>query len=423
MTGPEDLELLCSRYLDGDLDAEGRARVEAAIAADPALRATFDDMQRAHEGVAELAKAYTLPARFGERVVQSLKQALVHAMPVRRWSAAASAAAAIIAAIALVAIAAIVSNDGPVQPPVIGRQPLPDKRPKLEVAGFSSAEMRLTGADGAKHAGRNVRASVILPATVQAPADTHAVLALAGGTVVLAPGATARLADVDADGVPSLEPVSGDLYLEARTGKLASRIAEVRLKLLRSGITLRRSGAAFTADPSFGTVAVNGKQVAFRERATIADGKVEVSPFPDSALDAWAISGRVDAIQHELRTLLGDKYDRVMAAFWKYWEPLLRGVMSRPAEAATSALFIRFFVDHVWPAEWGENERNAARNIGNIISEGTTDADVPQKVRDMLARWEKAAEQNPEFARDALRRALERGANGKKPENGEHKPD
>lgn len=42
----QELEILLSGYLDGELDDAQRARVEAALAADPALRRELEEMRR-----------------------------------------------------------------------------------------------------------------------------------------------------------------------------------------------------------------------------------------------------------------------------------------------------------------------------------------------------------------------------------------
>ena len=45
----EELHVLLMGYLDGELDAAARARVEAALAADPALQGEFEEMRRLKE--------------------------------------------------------------------------------------------------------------------------------------------------------------------------------------------------------------------------------------------------------------------------------------------------------------------------------------------------------------------------------------
>jgi len=46
MSEPSEMQLLLMAYLDEELDAADRARVEAAIARDPALRQEFVELQR-----------------------------------------------------------------------------------------------------------------------------------------------------------------------------------------------------------------------------------------------------------------------------------------------------------------------------------------------------------------------------------------
>ena len=53
MTG-EDLRILLTGYLDGELDAGQRARVEAALAEDPGLRSELEEMRRLQDLTSEL---------------------------------------------------------------------------------------------------------------------------------------------------------------------------------------------------------------------------------------------------------------------------------------------------------------------------------------------------------------------------------
>ena len=145
-----------------------------------------------------------------------------------------------------------------------------------------------------------------------------------------------------------------------------------------------------------------------RHRASIADGRVQVTASQNGALEDWTIEGRVDAVRHELRALLGDAYDKIPAEFHTYWEQPLRGVMSRPADAAASAMLLRFFEEHLWLPEWGDDGRKFLSNLAGIIGEGTSEADVPQRYRDEILRWKEFARQNPDFGRAAVRRLLER---------------
>jgi anti-sigma factor RsiW len=51
----EDLRALLMGYLDGELDAAGRARVEDAMRADPGLRREYEEMRKLKELTAGLA--------------------------------------------------------------------------------------------------------------------------------------------------------------------------------------------------------------------------------------------------------------------------------------------------------------------------------------------------------------------------------
>lgn len=435
MSGREELELLCSRHFDGDLDAAEQARLDAALAGDAELRNLFESLRRAHEGVSLLAGLAPLPADFTRRIMGALDQAdadgdaeaeaPVHALPTRSWGTLIAAAAAIVLVVGLVFAASFINPpETPVTPPVAkggsGPEVTPppvveDTRPRAEVVAYSNSKLRLTDGAGAVSEG-NVSGKVILPATVQAPADTHAVLQVGGGTAVLPPGARARLSDVDADGVPNVEPIDGDLYIESGERQFSSRVHDVRLRVRRGGMTLRRTESGVVVEPSFGNAMVGEQTVAFKQCALVNPGKVEVSACPNPALDAWAIDGRLDAIKGEMRKVLGDKYDQFATAHWANYEQMLRGIMASPAEAAANAFAVKFFVKHGWLDDRSEEERQVIVNIADIIGQGTTEQDVPVQVRQMFKLLEEELKKDPNALREMakmFRQAYERRAERK----------
>lgn len=430
MSGREELELLCSRHFDGDLDAAEQARLDAALATDAELRELFESLRRAHQGVALLAEMHPLPADFTRRVMGALDeaahddaQAPVHVLPNRRWSTIIAAAAAIVLAIGLVFGASYLNGpQSTVVPPVArGGNPdritppveTPDARPTAELVAYSDSKLRVTDGAGAVREQKDVRGRVILPATVHAPADTHAVIQVGGGTAVLPPGASARLTDLDADGVPNLETVEGDLYLESGDRKVRSRVNNIRLSVRKGGITLRRADRGMVIEPSFGEATVGEHTVTYRQRAVVSADEVEINAFPNPVLDGWAVDGRLDAIKQQLRAVLGDKHDQFMAESWPQFDKMLRGILSSPAESAANAMMMRFFVKHGWLDDRPEAERTVFLNIADIIGQGTTEQDVPVQVRQMFAMLEAELQRDPnalrEFAR-MMREALERKA-------------
>lgn len=427
MSGREELELLCSRHFDGDLDAAEQARLDAALSGDAELRSLFESLRRAHESVALLAQMHPLPADFTRRVLGALDeeaaQAPIHALPTRGWGTMIAAAAAIVLAIGLVFGASYINTpETPITPPIAkgsGPDVVPpvveDTRPRAEVVAYSNSKLRLTDGAGTVSEG-NVSGKVILPATVQAPADTHAVLQVGGGTAVLPPGAKARLSDVDADGVPNVEAIEGDLYIESGDRQFSSRVNDVRLRVRRGGFTLRRTVEGIVIEPSFGAATVGNESVSFRQCAVINAGKVEVSACPNAALDPWAIDGRLDAIKGEIRKVLGSRYDQFATAHWGHYEQMLRGIMASPAEAATNAFAVKFFVKHGWLDDRSEDERQVIVNIADIIGQGTTEQDVPMQMRQMFKVLEEELKKDPNALREMariFRQAYERRAERK----------
>jgi hypothetical protein len=399
MATREELELLASRQLDGDLDAAQHAALQAALA-DPAFAEWFDDLKRAHKAMAEFANANAVPAGVATGVADAI-DGKVHALPPKLWKLWVSVAAVLVLAAALLAISGVLGGgDADPNPPIAT-----SAYTQLDIEVISTGDVRVIDAEKTASNGRDYKARVSLPATVRAPAGTHAQVYVGGGTAVLKSGTVVTL--TEANGVAQIEPVQGDLYLESRADALASRLGEWAVRLERAGLVLRQKGGVPTAEPAFGTVSIGDQSVAYHQVASIADGRVQVQATQNGALEDWAISGRMDAIRREMQVLLGDKYAALQMDFQDYWGPPIRGVISRPADAATSAMLIRLFEQHLWLPEWGENERQALRNLADIVGEGTTEDDVPQRIREEIAPYRELALKYPDAARQFIRGMLE----------------
>jgi anti-sigma factor RsiW len=225
MADREHLELLASRLLDGDLSVAEREVLEGALANDPALREFAAELQRIHDSINLLA-AQRLPADFTGHVLDGITP--VHNIGGwRHWAAA----AAILLTVGVLVSASVLNNSGapaPIVPIAKGGGGVvspPDvlRGPSASVVAFSTGNLELVSLKGREVTNR-FEGELALPAEVAAPADTYAVVEVQGGTAVLSPGARARLADADADGLPDFEPIDGDLYLE---GGMQSRVGTI----------------------------------------------------------------------------------------------------------------------------------------------------------------------------------------------------
>lgn len=269
--------------------------------------------------------------------------------------------------------------------------------PSANVVAFSDGELKLTSQQG-EQLTRRFEGSISLPAEVAAPSNTHAVVEVKGGTAVLSPGARARLTDADADGIPDIEPIDGDIYLESAGANVKSRIDGVSLSV-DGGLTLRWTGAGYDAEPSHGGVLAGDTRIDFRQCASIGAGGVQVRDCPEVLLDDWAVRGRADAIKQQLKKLLGDRFDKIPAAHWERWDKFLRGVLSQPWQSATWAYAVRFFVKYDF-FEATEEELAAWSTIADILAEGTTEADIPVQMLEAFRQAEDAFEKDPQALAD-----------------------
>ena len=177
------------------------------------------------------------------------------------------------------------------------------------------------------------------------------------------------------------------------------------------GLTLRHTANGYLAEPSHGGALAGDQQFAFRQCALINKGGVQIQPCEDVLLDDWAIRGRVDAIREQMKRLLGDKYDRVPEQFWKHWDKFLRGVMSQPWQSATVAYSIKFLLKYDFVEQLTDAECDVFSTIADILSEGTTEKDIPVQVLEMFRSAEERFDQNPDELADfkqMMRRYFER---------------
>ncbi|MCC7510777.1 MAG: hypothetical protein IT464_15545 [Planctomycetes bacterium] len=424
----EELELLCSRNLDGDISPAERARLESALKADPELRAFEARLRPVHGMVALLSDSFRLPADFRERVLREVEAPVIQ-LPTRRWTPWIAAAAVLLAL--GTGITAMVFNETGVPeatPYVAGHNKgdhgavSPDRTdpvvetPRARVVAVSSGEIEFTDAGGNVTRNHGMDGQLSMPAEVRAPADSHATLQLGKGAVVLQKGARVRLSDVDADGVPDVEPMDGDIYLEswAQTS-VRSKVDKVKVSVDRGGLSLRSTPQGYVASPSYGGATVGEMAVGYRQCATIRDNGVSVAACEDPGLEGWVIDGRADAIKLELKNLLGARFEEITTDQWAQWDKLLKGVLSRPDERAKHSYILKLLLKHGFFEEAGEKEIEAFGRIAEILGEGTTEDDIAVNELRMIKEFEKALQEDPEamaqfkrMLRDMLERMAER---------------
>lgn len=423
MADREHLELLASRSLDGDLSPAEHAELQAALAHDAELRELLAALQRVHTSI-NLLSEQRLPADFTSRVLDEAFDAArvirLHASGWRHWAAA----AAVIVMIGLLVGAAVLNNGGkPADAPVIAfdrgtgsgtvstpADPAP-RHSSASVVAFSEGELELASPKGVQRTNR-FEGSVALPAEVKAPAGAHAVLEVQGGTAVLSPGSSARLTDADLDGIPDIEPIDGDLYIESAGPGVRSRVSGVDLNV-EGGLTLRRTADGYMAEPSHGGARAGDTAFGFRQCALISDQGVRLSDCERPGLDDWAVRGRADAIKRQVRRLIGDKFDRIPADHWKQWDKFLRGVLSQPWQAATYSYTIRFLLKYNFFEGASPEELNAWGAIAGIMAEGTIEGDIPLKLLEVFRSAEQEFDRDPESLeqfKQLIREWIERNA-------------
>lgn len=397
MSDRENLELLASRHFDGVLSAAEKAQLDEALANDAGLREFHAELERVHNSV-NLLVENRLPADFTSRVIGALPASNIIKLAPRSWNHWAAAAAAVL--VFGVLFAALVTNGGDTGYVPIAGDPQPEEvtpigpvdvytGPKANVLVYSDGEMELDG-----QRTRRFQGDVKLPVEISAPSDTHAVIEVGGGTAVLSPGSRARLADVDADGFADLEPVDGDLYLESNDG-FRGRVGDVRMNV-HGGVMLHRTPQGYRAVPSHGGMNVGDLSLSYRECALIGADGIVIEPCQLEALDDWAIRGRADAIKEQLKRILGAEYDSIPDTHWQQFDRFLRGVLSRPAERATSAYMLRILLKYEFIEQATPAQLEAWRAIADILAEGTTEADIPMQVLELFRKAEERFDEDPE---------------------------
>lgn len=401
MSDREHLELLASRHFDGDLSAAEQAELDQALSNDAELRALHAELERVHNSVSMLAEN-RLPADFTSRIIGALPASNVIKLAPRTWNHWAAAAAAVL--VFGVLFAALVTNGGNTGYTPVAKDAPKDTTPKVgpvevytgpkaNVLVYSDGDMQLAG-----KLTRRFQGDVKLPAEFAAPADTHAVIEVGGGTAVLSPGARARLADADADGQPDLEPVDGDVYLESNNG-FRGRISD-RAVNVRGGVILHRTADGYRAVPSHGGMSIGDVSVRYRECALIGADGIVIEACQLEALDDWAIRGRADAIKEQLKRILGDQYAEIPSEHWQQFDRLLRGVLSRPWERATYAYTLRFLLKYEFIEQATQSELDAWEAIAGILADGTTEGDIPVQVLELFRKVEERFEEDPQALED-----------------------
>jgi hypothetical protein len=415
MTDREQLELLCSKALDDEtrsaneppvLTPAEREQLDAALKADPDLGRVMGELRQVHADLLAVAAADRLP----QATRRALEGGLGPPGPVfsfyRRPLFAAAASLVFVLALLFAGIAFL-----PERAPQSVGPVLQAPAPGVELLAFSRSPLEVEDANGRVRRASEFHRQMAGPLIVRAPLDTHAVVQLGRGTAVLGPGASARLEALDADGILDVEPLGGDVYLESwARSRVRSTVGQVPVSVEHGGVKLQRTDGGYRAVPAYGSAMVGGQSVAYRQCADITAGNVLVEACEPEALQDWVIAGRADAIKGHVRTLLGERYERIEPAQWERADRLLRGLLSRPPERASYAHMLRLLLRFGFLDEATESELEAWGAIADILAEGTSQADIPPRVLEFFHRIEQRLEQEPEKVEEykqLLRRMLE----------------
>lgn len=429
MNEREELEAMCSRFFDGDLSADERGRLQRSLQEDAELDELFADLERSHRGMEMVRTHWALPRDFTSQIMAGIEDGQPDRAPAEqpegrilrfsstRWWAA--AAAAVLFCGGIVVGAAWMAENGRDEGAGAGgssvatvsdggndagdglEKPRPQARATVEA--YSSGTLEIVDADGRRASGVDLVEEVSLPAEVRAPKGSHAVVKLGRGTVVLAPGAAARLLDVDADGGPEMEPVDGDLYVEsAGDAPVRTRLRpDLTMNVRDAGVTLSRGEGGYVARPSFGQVQLSGSSqttsLGWLQRALVSeDGSVSLESCDGSDLEGWATAGRVDELKRQLRIALGEEeFARIPPEQWQEWDDMILGLASRPVERATHAYVLHWLLEHGWFEDSTDEVRGAFERIADLLAEGTSDDDVLEFVRINLRRLERVLRREP----------------------------
>ena len=385
-------EKLVARYFDGDLSTAEKDQLKRELAQDRDLAALFSDQEIAHRDLETLKLRWTLPADFTSSVLAGLpatqdrEDAPVARVYSIHWKQVAMAASVAIVA-GLVFTMAFISQ--PVGMPGIVAsfdKNLPPAAPRAYVSTYSSGDVRVSDA-GSTVLNKSFKGDVILPAEITAPSDTHVVLNIGSGTAVLPKGAKARL--VANDGRVSIVPVDGDLYLESDAdGVMDATVSDVSVSVQKGGVTLRKQGEKYFAEPSHGKATLKGRahsaSVSAHEMqfgVISQDGAIEIQKGEGTPLADWAAAGRADELKRHVVTLMKLKESDISV---ERWNEVIKAMAAQPAERARQAAFMQFMVDEKLLEQVSPEQQGAFAAIAKILAEGTTQDDIDKDTRDAV---------------------------------------
>jgi hypothetical protein len=262
---------------------------------------------------------------------------------------------------------------------------LPAAAARTFVSTYSSGDVRVADA-GATVTNKSFKGDVILPAVISAPADAHAVVKVENGTAVLPKGAKARLSAND--GRLMLEPIEGDLYLESDAdGLLDASVSDVSVSVQKGGVTLRKQGSQYFAQPSHGQATLKGrKNTAFVRASEMQFGVIseggafEIQQGEAAPLADWAAEGRADELRRHVQNLFKIKIDDL-----NKWNEVIKAMAAQPAERARQAAFMKFMVEESLLEQVSPEQQEAFKAIAEILAVGTADEDVDQRTKDGIS--------------------------------------
>jgi anti-sigma-K factor RskA len=385
-------EKLVARYFDGDLSSAEKDQLKRELAQDRDLAALFSDQEIAHRDLETLKLRWTLPADFTSSVLAGLPSATEEreAAPVARiysihWKQVAMAASVAIVA-GLIFTMSYVSqplDHAPLVDDPISH--LPPAAARAYVSTYSSGDVRVTGA-GNGVADKSFKGDVILPAVISAPANSYAVVKVENGTAVLPKGAKARLAATN--GRLTLEPIEGDLYLESDAdGLVDASVSDVSVSVQKGGVTLRKQGEKYFAEPSHGQATLKGRKYTASVSAhemqfgvISQDGAIEIQKGEGTPLADWAAAGRADELRRHVQRLFNIKIDDL-----NRWNEVIKAMAAQPAERARQAAFMQFMVEEKLLEQCSPEQQEAFGAIAKILAEGTTADDIGKDTRDAIS--------------------------------------
>jgi anti-sigma factor RsiW len=389
-------ETLVARYFDGDLSAAEQEQLKRELANDRELAELFNDQQAAHRNLETLKLRWSLPADFAKGVLAGLPEQERQEAPVARiysihWKQVAMAASVAIVA-GLILLNSYISQ--PVQMPPIAEggfdRNLPEPAPRAYVSTYSSGEVRVAAA-GNTVADKSFKGDVILPAVISAPADAHAVVKVENGTAVLPKGARARLSANN--GRLALEPIEGDLYLESDAdGLVDASVADVSVSVQKGGVTLRKQGKQYFAQPSHGQATLKGRSgtmfVSARELnfgVISENGSIEIQQGEAAPLADWAAEGRADELRRHVQNLFKIKIDDL-----NKWNEVIKAMAAQPGMRATNALMMQFMVEEKLLEKCTVEQQEAFAGIAKILAVGTTEDDIDARAKGYLEAMKKS---------------------------------